>query len=53
MLRRVAKALSAKVRVVLEPVGAGLGSRLAESPTPYRVSRSLAKEPLRGRTGGN
>jgi len=34
MLRRVAKALSAKVRVVLEPERAELGSRLAESPIP-------------------
>jgi hypothetical protein len=45
MLRRVAKALSAKVRVILEPEGAELGSRLAESPAPYRVKRTLAKAP--------
>jgi transcriptional regulator with XRE-family HTH domain len=43
MLRRVAKALSAKVRVVLEPEGTELGSRLAESPIPYRAKRILAK----------
>ena len=43
MLRRVAKALSAKVRVVLEPERAELGNRLAESPVPYRVKRSQAK----------
>jgi hypothetical protein len=43
ILRRVAKALSAKARVVLEPEGAELGSRLAESPIPYRAKRSLAK----------
>ena len=43
MQRRVAKALTAKVRVVLEPEGAELGSRLAESPIPYRAKRSLAK----------
>jgi hypothetical protein len=47
MLRRVAKALSAKVRVVLEPEGAKLGSRLAEFPIPYRVKRGLAKQPRR------
>ena len=43
MLCRVAKALSAKVRVVLEPEGAELGSHLAESHLPYRVKRRLAK----------
>ena len=43
MLCRVAKALSAKVRVVLEPEGAVLGSRLAKSPIPYRVKRGVAK----------
>ena len=41
MSRRVAKALSAKIRVVLEPEGAELGSRIAESPNPCRVKRSL------------
>ena len=39
MLRRVAKALSAKVRVVLEPDADTPGSHLAESPLPYRVNR--------------
>jgi hypothetical protein len=34
MLRRVANALSAKVRMVLEPERAEFGSRLAESPVP-------------------
>ena len=43
MLRRVARALSAKVRVVLEPEGAEPGSRLAESPIPCRAKRRLAK----------
>ena len=43
MSRRVAKALSAKVRVVLEPEGVELDSRLAESPISYRAKRSLAK----------
>jgi hypothetical protein len=44
LLRRVAKALSAKVRVVLESAGAELGVRLAESPIPYGVRRRLAKQ---------
>jgi len=43
MLRRVAKALSAKVRVVLEPEDPAQGSRLAPSRVPYRVRRSRAK----------
>jgi hypothetical protein len=43
MLRRVAKALSAKVRVVQEPDGAELGGSLAESHLPCRVKRRLAK----------
>jgi transcriptional regulator with XRE-family HTH domain len=43
MLRRVAKALSAKVRVVFEPENEAAGSHLAESPVPYRVKRSPAK----------
>lgn len=43
MLRRVAKVLSAKVRVVLEPADEAAGSHLAESPVPYRVKRSPAK----------
>jgi hypothetical protein len=42
MSRRVAKALSAKIRVVLEPEGAELGSRLAESPIPCLVKRRPA-----------
>src|SRR3989337_1367951 len=43
MLRRVAKVLSAKVRVVLEPEDETQSSRLAESRVPYRVRRSPAK----------
>jgi hypothetical protein len=43
MSRRVAKALSAKGRVVLEPERAELGSRLVESPTLCRPQRRLAK----------
>ena len=43
MLRRVAKVLSAKVRVVIEPEDAAPGSRLAQSRVPYRMRRSPAK----------
>jgi len=43
MLRRVARVLSARVRVVLEPEEETAGSHLAESPLPYRVKRSPAK----------
>ena len=38
MLRRVAKALHARVRVVLEAEPAGKADALAEEPAPYRVS---------------
>ena len=38
MLRRVAKALHARVRVVLEAEPAAKGDALAEEPVPYRVS---------------
>jgi hypothetical protein len=38
-----ARVLSAKVRVVLEPEDATQGSRVAESPVPYRVKRKPAK----------
>lgn len=37
VLPRGHKALSAEVRVVLEPEEAELGSRLAESPAPCRA----------------
>ena len=43
MLRRVARVLSAKVRVIIEPEDEAAGSHLAESPIPYRVKRSPAK----------
>lgn len=43
MLRRVAKVLSARVRVVLEPENEAPGSHLAEPPVPYRVRRGPAK----------
>ncbi len=37
MLRRVAKALHARVRVLLEPDPPGKADALAEDPVPYRV----------------
>ena len=43
MLRRVAKALRARVRVVLEPDPAGKAAALAEDPVAYRVKRTNAK----------
>ncbi|MDN5942181.1 MAG: helix-turn-helix domain-containing protein [Nitrospira sp.] len=43
MLRRVARVLSAKVRVVLESEDEARGGRVAESSVHYRVKRKLAK----------
>ena len=43
MLRRVAKALHARVRVVLEPDVGDKADALAEDPVPYRVKRAGAK----------
>ena len=40
MLRRVAKVLSAKVRVVFEPEAETHASHFAESPLPYRLKRA-------------
>ena|ERR1017187_7630467 len=45
MLRRVAKVLSAKVRVVFEPEAETRASRLAEAPLPYRVKRAPTAKP--------
>ena len=39
MLRRLAKVLRARVRVVLEPESADKAAALAEDPAPYRVTR--------------
>ena len=39
MLRRVAKVLNARVRVVLDAESAGKVDALAEDPVPYRVKR--------------
>ena len=43
MLRRVAEALHANLRVVLEPVEAPRPGRVAESPAAYRVKRSPSR----------
>jgi transcriptional regulator with XRE-family HTH domain len=43
MLRRVAKVLHARVRVVIETDPVSKASALAEDPVPYRVKRTAAK----------
>ncbi|HXT39294.1 MAG TPA: helix-turn-helix transcriptional regulator [Candidatus Angelobacter sp.] len=43
MLRRVARALHARVRVVLEPDSASKADALAEDPVLYRVKRNATK----------
>src|SRR6266481_6361037 len=43
MLRRVAKVLKARVRVVLEPDTGSETSALAEAAAPYRVKRAAGK----------
>jgi ribosome-binding protein aMBF1 (putative translation factor) len=43
MLRRVAKVLHARVRVVIEAETTGKANALAEDPVPYRVRRTNAK----------
>jgi hypothetical protein len=43
MLRRVAKVLHARVRVVIETDSPGKAEALAEAPTPYRVKRTGPK----------
>ena len=43
MLRRVAKALDARVRVVLEPADSAKALSVAEPPAPYRPKRRTAK----------
>ena len=43
MLRRVAKVLHARVRVVLEADEVGKADALAEDPVPYRVKRTATK----------
>ena len=43
MLRRVAKVLHARVRVVLEADESSKANALAEAPVPYRVKRPATK----------
>jgi transcriptional regulator with XRE-family HTH domain len=43
MLRRVAKVLKARVRVVIEPDTGPQTSALAEAAVPYRVKRAAGK----------
>jgi len=43
MLRRVAEALHARVRVVFEPEGKGTGMRVAETGAAYRTKRAKSK----------
>ena len=43
MLRRVAEALHARVRVVFEPAKTENGMRIAESAAPYRAKRTRTK----------
>ena len=43
MLRRVAKVLHARVRVVIEADTRGKANALAEDPVPYRVRRANTK----------
>ena len=44
MLRRVAKALHARVRVVFEPEGKETGMHVSEAGTPYRTKSSKSKK---------
>lgn len=43
MLRRLAKVLHARVRVVLEAESSSRTGALAEDPVPYRVTRKTSK----------
>jgi transcriptional regulator with XRE-family HTH domain len=43
MLRRVAKVLHARVRVVIEAESTSKAEALAEDPIPYRAKRTTAK----------
>lgn len=44
MLRRVAEALHASVRVVFEPNPTGTGLHVAEGAAPYRAKRAVVKK---------
>ena len=43
MLRRVARALDARVRIVFEPATSQSGKQIAEPRVPYRMKRGPAK----------
>ncbi|MBI2989493.1 MAG: helix-turn-helix domain-containing protein [Deltaproteobacteria bacterium] len=43
MLRRVAAALRARVRIIFEPAKSGVGMRVAEPSTLYRAKRARTK----------
>lgn len=45
MLRRVARELCARVRVVIEPDESAAPARVAESPPPYRAKETQARRP--------
>jgi len=45
MLRRVAAALRARLRIVFEPAKTGNGMRVAESPARYLAKRARGKRP--------
>jgi transcriptional regulator with XRE-family HTH domain len=44
MLRRVAEALHSKVRVVFEPEGEDIGTRVAEAGVSYSIKRANKKK---------
>jgi transcriptional regulator with XRE-family HTH domain len=46
MLRRVAGALHARVRIVFEPAETKNGMQIAESPASYRAKRTAAKREM-------
>jgi transcriptional regulator with XRE-family HTH domain len=43
VLRRVARVLHARVRIVFEPAGTGSGRRIAETATTYRAKYAITK----------
>jgi transcriptional regulator with XRE-family HTH domain len=43
MLRRVARVLHARVRIVFEPAETGNGMRITESAATYRTKRAITK----------
>ena len=46
MLRRVAEALHARIRIVFEPAKSRNGMRIAESTGPYRAKRARTKRTM-------